>query len=92
MAAYHRRAGQGAAPPLEIALAQRFMGDKQQPVLPKWKSRAKASRVLTTTLSEAALPAVELLPPLPYAVVHALHAASLREEPLCADASIPTAR
>ena len=35
--------------------------------------------MLTTTLSEAALPAVELLPPLPYAVVHALHAASAFE-------------
>ena len=49
-----------------------------------WKSRAKAcSRVLTTMLSEAALPAVELLPPLPLC--------NLREEPLCADASIATA-
>ena len=49
-----------------------------------WKSSAKAcSRVLTMTLSEAALPAVELLPPLPLC--------SRRDEPFCTDASIASA-
>ena len=89
MAAYHRRAGQGAAPPLEIALAQRFMGDKQQPVI-RWKcGRGEGlTRVDDDSLGGGAARRGALAALAVCRCACTACSQRLLEEPLCADASI----